>query len=176
MSKKFQLKDGREIDVRPIVADDYEAVMNFLTAISKETIWTNQYPDQAKKDKEKSIKAYQDPNSLFLAAFCDDKVVAVCSIQISHPNHPWIGKNGYFGISILEDYANLGLGKYLMEQLEQWAREKSLHRITGQVRHKNTRAMALYLKCGFEIEGLSREVAFIDGQWHHEYHLGKILD
>lgn len=62
-----------------------------------------------------------------------------------------------------------------MVELENWAREKMLHRIFGTVRNKNTKAISLYLKCGFEIEGLSKETAFINGQWYDEYHIAKIL-
>lgn len=63
-----------------------------------------------------------------------------------------------------------------MALLEEWARAKRLHRIFGEVRHKNYRAIALYLKCGFEIEGIARDAACIDGEWHHEYHISKILN
>lgn len=176
MAEKFKLKNGKTVEIRPLTPDDYDAVEKFFHSLSRQTIFTNQYPGQPKKDKKKSDQAYQDPNNYFLSAFKGKRLVAVSSLNIFKPGHPWCGRNAGFGISILEAYHGHGLGAKLMAMLEQWARGKGVHRIYGEVRHTNIRAISLYIKCGFVIEGLARETAFINGKWHHSYHIGKILD
>jgi [ribosomal protein S5]-alanine N-acetyltransferase len=40
-----------------------------------------------------------------------------------------------------------------------------LHRVQANVRHENTRSLALLMRLGFEREGLAREYLFIDGAW-----------
>jgi RimJ/RimL family protein N-acetyltransferase len=40
----------------------------------------------------------------------------------------------------------------------------------------NERGIALYKKCGFEIEGMKKKSLYIDGEWIDEYYMGKILD
>lgn len=178
MKEKFQLKNGIEVSIRQIKADDYEDVMAYLTEFSETpgAKFTYQYPGRPKKDKEKSIKAYENPDSLFVGAYDKGKLIALAQIGFVKPDHPWVGKNASFGISMLDAYQGQGLGYYLMGCLEKWARKKGVHRIEDCVRQKNKKGIALYLKCGFEIEGLARENAFIDGEWINTYYIAKILD
>ena len=178
MKEKFQLKNGIEVSIRQIKADDYEDVMAYLAEFSETpgAKFTYQYPGQPKKDKEKSIKAYENPASLFLGAYDNDKLIALAQIGLVKADHPWVCRNASFGISMLDEYQGQGLGFYLMGRLEQWARQKGVHRIEDCVRQKNKKGIALYLKCGFEIEGLARENAFIDGEWINTYYIAKILD
>lgn len=99
----------------------------------------------------------------------------ICSVYAEKPGHPWVGRNCEFGISLLERYYRQGLGTFLMQKIEEWAKDKGMRRINGRVRAKNRAALALYLKCGFEIEGYIREMAFINGEWHGEYCIGKVF-
>lgn len=50
-----------------------------------------------------------------------------------------------------------------------------LHRVDLRVLEYNTRAIASYAKCGFVREGLERESAYIDGEWHNDVMMA-ILD
>ena len=50
-----------------------------------------------------------------------------------------------------------------------------LHRLSVRVLAYNHRAIRAYEKCGFRIEGLEREAAFVDGEWHDDVMMG-ILD
>ena len=176
MNEFFTLKNGEKLIIRETQAKDYEAVMLFLDRLSKETVFTNQYPGQPYQDKENSIRIYELPTNLFLSAFAENgEIVGQISIAINKPGHPWTGRNASFGISILKAYYGLGLGTYLMQKIEEWARKQNLHRIEGLVRSTNKRGINLYLKQGFEIDGLFHEVAFINGEWHNEYHISKIL-
>lgn len=47
-----------------------------------------------------------------------------------------------------------------------------LHRISLTVFAFNPRAKRVYEKCGFVVEGRSREVLWWDGAWHDEYVMG----
>lgn len=174
--EKFLLKDGREVFIRKMVASDYEQAILYLRKVSTETIFLNQYPGQPDRPKEKIITAYESEDSVFYGAFLQDgTLIGVVSLGIERPGHPWTGRNASFGISILKDYHSGGLGTHFMELIESWAKEKKLHTITGHVRAKNTKAIGLYLKCGFEICGILKETAFINNQWHDEYIISKII-
>lgn len=105
-----------------------------------------------------------------------DQLIGVISFGVTHPDHPWAGRNCSFGLSILNDFWGVGLGTILMDRLEAAARQKNMHRIEGEVRALNRRAISLYLKSGFEIDGLFKEDAFIDGAWQDTYHISKILE
>ena len=174
---KITLKNGKIVTLRRIRGKDYEEVMAFLDKFSrgKGAIWTNQYPGQPKKDKEKSVQYYESDDRLFLGVWDDKEMIAEGSISITKLDHPWSVPQAGFGLSILEKYTSLGLGTRMLKELEKWAVKKKAHRIKATVRHNNKRGIGLYLKLGYQIEGIARETAFFNNEWQHEYYLGKIL-
>ena len=171
----FTSRSGVVLVIRPLKADDYEGVRAYLKTFAAETIFTNQYPGQPEKSKERLVKGYEDENSLYLGVFAKERIIGVCSIKIERPDHPW-SRNAGFGIGMLKDYYHQGIGTELMKRMENWAREKRVHRIEGVVRTANLPAIGLYLKCGFVIEGRKRECAKIDGVWYDEYVIAKLLN
>jgi len=177
MSKKITLKNGQTVTLKRIRAKDYEEVMTFLDKFSrgKGAIWTHQYPNQPKKDKEESIRHYESDDELLLGIWNDNEIIAEASIELRKLNDPWSVKQASFGVCMLEEYTSLGLGTLLLKELEKWAIKRKIHRIFSTVRHNNKRAIGLYLKMGYQIEGMARETAFFDNQWQHEYYLGKII-
>lgn len=175
INEKIILKNGKEVILRNIKSDDFDMVQEYLDKFSYETIFTNQYPNQPKRNKEKMVKKYESEHSFFIGTFYQDKVVGSASIQILKPDHPWLCKTAGFGIGFLNDFHGFGLGSTIMKKLEDWAIKKSMARIEGSVRATNTKAISLYIKCGFEIEGLRKKTAFINDRWHNEYIIAKIL-
>lgn len=174
--ENFITKDGRQLLIRKMVADDYEQAVLYLRKVSTETKFLNQYPGQPDLPREKAVKGYESDSAIFYAAFDKDgQIVGVVNLMIGKPEHPWISKAAEFGISVLKEYHSSGLGTRLMELMEEWGKNKGIHCITGRVRSTNRKAMGLYLKQGFNICGLIRECAFIDGIWHDEYVIQKLI-
>ena len=98
------------------------------------------------------------------------------SISLSRLNHPWSASQAEFGLFVLEEYTGLGIGTILLKELEKWAIKKKVHRIKASVRHNNKRGLGLYLKLGYQIEGLARETAYFNNQWQHSYYIAKIVN
>jgi len=173
---KFRLKNGQEVIIRFAQKEDYEEYCAFFEKLAEETIFTNQYIGRPRRSRE-SFEAQINSDNIFrlIVVNSSAQIVGTCSVVIERPEHPWLNKNCDFGIMLLKDYTGQGLGSYLMQKMENWARVNNMHRIGAQVRAKNISAIALYLKCGFEIEGMAREVAYIDSEWHNQYYIGKIL-
>lgn len=147
----------------------------FLDQMATETIFTNQYPGQPPRDLQKMAEAYADKNNFFLGVFEGERLLGTVSCTIRKPQHPWCNFNASFGISILKEIYGKGIASKLMDEMIKWAYDKGLHRIEGQVRTTNERALRLYLKKGFMIEGIHREDAFIDGKWHDSYSIAKLI-
>lgn len=173
-SERFAARSGAVFLIRRLKADDYENVRAYLRSFAAETVFTNQYPGQPEKSKEQLTKGYADENALYLGVFADDRLIGASSVKIERPGHPW-ARNAVFGIGMLKDFYHQGIGTELMIRMENWAREKRVHRIEGLVRTANLPAIGLYLKRGFVIEGRKRECALIDGVWHDEYVIAKLL-
>ena len=92
------------------------------------------------------------------------------------PDHPYSGRMATTGTTILEKYTSNGLGTKFKQIVGKWAQEHNVHKLQTEVRHKNTRSLGNLLKQGYEVVGIVHDTAFIDGEWHHEYILEKILE
>ena len=176
-NKEITLKNGKKVLLRRIRGADYEDVMTFLDAFSRGpgAIWTYQYPGQPKKDKKKSIEHYENEDSLFLGVWDGDQMIAESSISLGKKNHPWVTLKADFALTVLEEYTSLGIGTIMLQEMERWAAKKGVHRITATVRHNNKRGIGLYLKSGYQIEGIARETAFFNDEWQHSYYIAKII-
>lgn len=174
----FRLKNGKTVKIRRTRAADYDAIMEFLDTFSRGAgaKWTYQYAGMPKKDREKSIAMYESDDNLFISAWDGDKVIGTASIHKTRPNHPYSGRGATAGTAILEKYTSNGLGSKFKQIIEKWAHENNIHRIESTVRDKNVRSLGNLIKNGYQIVGLMHDTAFIDGEWHSEYILEKILE
>ena len=83
--------------------------------------------------------------------------------------------SAYIVTGILQEYAGRGLGKQLFRALDTWATQHKLHRLELTVMCHNERAVHLYQKMGFEIEGTKRDSLQVDGRYIDEYYMAKLL-
>ena len=175
---KFKLKNGKVVTIRPLRADDYDAVMRYMKEFRKgpSAKWTWQYPERPLPPKERAVKDWTNENGLFVGAFDGDRVIGTANIAKKMPDHPWSGRVAVTGTTILEKYTSMGLGTKFKQIVGKWAIEHNVHKLQTEVRHRNTRSLGNLLKQGYEIVGILHDTAFIDGEWHHEYILEKILE
>jgi len=175
--EKVYLKNGQDVTVRLAQKDDYEAYCEFFETLASETVFTNQYEGRPRRSRE-SFEAQVDADNIYRLVAVNNigQIVGTCSVVVERPDHPWLNRSCDFGIMLLKAYSGQGLGSYMMQKMEEWARANRMHRMGAQVRTKNVAAMALYLKYGFEVEGVARDAAYINGEWHHQYYISKILD
>jgi RimJ/RimL family protein N-acetyltransferase len=79
-------------------------------------------------------------------------------------------------VGILEAYTGKGIGKSLFWHMEQWAKERGIHRLDLGCMAHNARAYHLYRSLGFIEEGRKKAVYFVDGVYMDEIIMGKILE
>ncbi len=80
------------------------------------------------------------------------------------------------GIGVAKEFWGQGVGAALMTAFEDWACEQKLVRIELEVMVHNERAVALYKKRGFEIEGIKKKSIKVGDTYIDEYLMAKILD
>ena len=78
-------------------------------------------------------------------------------------------------IGILQAYSGQQIGARLFTELENWAISHDIHRMELTVMSHNERAISLYNKMGFEMEGTRKHSLFVDGKYVDEYYLYKFL-
>lgn len=175
---KFKLKNGKEVIIRPLKVTDYEAFVKYMKEFTNGAgaKWTWQYPGRPLVPKERAEKDWSSPNGLFIGAFDENKLIGMANIIKKMPDHPYSGRVATSGTSMLEKYTSNGLGTKFKQIVGKWAEENNVHKLQTEVRHKNTRSLGNLLKQGYQIVGILHDTAFIDGEWHHEYILEKILE
>lgn len=99
-------------------------------------------------------------------ALAEGKVVGWCDV-IPMKDRPIHAHTGVLGIGILPEHRGKGVGHTLMTATIAKARAKGLTRIELTVREKNTNAITLYKKLGFETEGLKKNAVRIDGVYEN---------
>jgi RimJ/RimL family protein N-acetyltransferase len=76
---------------------------------------------------------------------------------------------------VLREFGGRGIGARLFAELEGWARRSGIGRLELTVMAHNERAIALYLKMGYEVEGRRRGSLLVDGARVDEFYMGKLL-
>ncbi|HEX5958770.1 MAG TPA: GNAT family N-acetyltransferase, partial [Hyphomicrobiaceae bacterium] len=83
---------------------------------------------------------------------------------------------GVLGMGLVAEWRGRGIGLRLIEHAIAAARAHGLARVELQVRHDNPRALALYRKVGFAIEGCRRRALLVDGVYHDLTLMALLLD
>ena len=60
--------------------------------------------------------------------------------------------------------------------LEKWATDHKIHRLELTVMSHNERAVNLYQKMGFKIEGIKQDSLLVNDEYVDEYYMAKILN
>lgn len=103
----------------------------------------------------------------------EELVIGTCGLTVS--DHPRTRHTGSLGIMVHAGYQGMGVGNRLMasvlEIADNWL---MLVRVELTVFCDNERAIALYQKHGFEIEGKKRMAAVRAGRYEDEYLMARI--
>ena len=81
----------------------------------------------------------------------------------------------YVVIGVLAAAAGKGVGRGLLEEAKRWAVAHGVHRLELTVMAHNQRAIGLYQRTGFSIEGRRSECLLIDGQFIDELYMAMVL-
>ena len=82
---------------------------------------------------------------------------------------------GYLVMGVDMAAAGHGIGGGLLAAAAREARGRGLGRLELTVMSDNLRALGLYLRSGFQVEGLRRQALLRDGAVIDEYYMGKLL-
>jgi len=78
-------------------------------------------------------------------------------------------------IGVRQAYAGRGVGGKLLAQLERWGRANGMRRLELTVMTHNERAIGLYTKMGYRVEGTRQAALLVDGELVDELWMAKLL-
>jgi ribosomal protein S18 acetylase RimI-like enzyme len=111
-------------------------------------------------------------NNLFLVAEVNEKIVGFSRCagnKLKRTAHKI-----EFGVCVLEEYWGYGIGKNVLKESIHWADSNEIKKITLNVLETNDKAIKLYKKYGFEVEGiLKKDKILSDGNYYNTLLMGR---
>ena len=150
------LKNGKEALIRNADAPDGAAVYENFNQTHAETDYLLSYPDENSYDPEQEAhfleEKTQSGNEIELVALVDGRVAGTAGIEAVGKKFKLMHR-AEFGISILREYWELGLGRALARACISCAKEAGYEQLELNVVSENERAVSLYRSLGFEEYG-----------------------
>lgn len=177
--EKFTTTSGIVVTFRHCDESDVPAFLELQPKIAAETTHTLQVAGRV-PERERLCDVWvadrENPISLRLGCFLNEKMIGQLSFAPERqPFHPWTAHIGRFGMFVLQGFWGEGIGRKLLKTMETHARAVGISRIEATVRSNNRRAITLYSRSGYEIEGTRRNAARIHGEMCDELFIAKVL-
>ena len=152
---------GRDVTIRAMRAEDADGIFEIYNQPAFR-FGTLALPYES-FEAVKNWAQPRSPRDLHLVADSDGRVVGAAALR------PFYGRRAHaaeFWIAVHEDFAGNGIGSRLLAEIidtsDRWL---NVLRIEMTVFTDNARAIALYEKFGFVIEGTHKAATFRDGQY-----------
>lgn len=166
------------MNIRHVTIEDAEALLELQQTIDAEADYllyeAGERTTTLVEQTERIAKVVSTPNSTILVAENEDGQL----VGYLTANGGAFSRNRHdvnIGVGILQAFIGRKIGTYLFLELERWAREIGIRRLTLGVMKANEHAYALYRKMGFELEGCKKEAFYVKGSYIDEYLLAKML-
>ncbi|WP_425446741.1 N-acetyltransferase family protein [Dethiothermospora halolimnae] len=165
-------KKIKNIKIRRAKSSDASELVKVVKQIHRETENLLNTPEEFNVTVNQE-KDFIKSQSLFLVVEVDGKIVGSSTLRKN--NIEKLSHTSVFGITILRDYCNLGIGSKLVEHTISWAREVNIEKIDLEVFENNKPAIRLYKKFGFIVEGRRNKYIKINGEYQDMLLMTKIL-
>ena len=176
---QFRLKNGLIATIRVAEPTDATAMIAYMLQVSNETPFLSFGPNEFNRTIDEEIEIIEhhkrEPNHLFLLVMLNNEIIGMLNVHASHKLR--LKHIGEFGVTVKKKYWGIGIGRHLLDVMLHWANQTELIRkINLKVTAHNKRAIELYQKVGFEVEGVLKRDICIDGVFLNTYAMGLCID
>jgi RimJ/RimL family protein N-acetyltransferase len=165
------------LSIRQATPGDAGALLALKQALDRETRFMLVEPGERTATEEDVAEQLRrvaaQPNSVVLVADADAQLAGYVEAvgggarRNRHTAHVVIG--------VRQAHAGRGVGGTLLAELERWARANDLLRLELTVMTHNERAVGLYRKLGYRVEGTRQAALVVDGRVVDEFWMAKLL-
>lgn len=165
------------MEIREIRLEDAGKFVDLIKRVESESDFMLMEPGERNLTVEQQVKRIEGMNKSYNSTiFLAEKDNELIGYLIAVGGTAKRDKHSvYLVVGILEQYRGMGIGTKLIQQLDEWANEKKIHRLELTVIKRNDSAIALYRKMGFEIEGTKKHSVKIGDEFVDEFYMAKIL-
>jgi len=163
--------------IRSAKIEDAEALSTIRLQLDGETENFDREQGEAfidTKGFEQIIKVdTESSRNLCLVAVVDNRIVGFSRCEGS-PLKRFAHKVD-FGVGVLKEFWRYGIGKNFLKTSVEWADANDIKKMALHVIETNDKAILLYKKLGFEVEGvLKNDKVLSDGNYYHTIVMGRI--
>jgi len=113
--------------------------------------------------------------NLFLVAEVNNKIVGFSRCEGNKLKR--FSHKVEFGVCVLKEYWGYGIGKNLLKESIYWADSNGIKKINLSVLETNEKAIKLYERYGFEVEGiLKKDRVLSDGNYYNTVIMGRFKE
>lgn len=154
-AKQVSVADGKSVTLRSPEEDDAQRLIDYLDSVRRETPFLAVSPADPLPTLEAErawVRGLREGLGVQIAADGEGEIIALCSVQM--PAEQRLQHVGEIGMSIRAAWCGRGLGTLLMQELIAWAQAaEHVDVLTLSLHGDNTRALRLYQRSGFVIDG-----------------------
>jgi len=155
--KETKLKDGTKVLLRPMVAEDQDALYEFFKAVSKEEARYLRDDVKSRLLIESWAKNLDYNKTLPILAIKDDIIIADATINRRRSGWKW--HLGTVRIFVHKDYRNLGLGELMVDELARIAYRLGIEKLILEIPDTSVATINAFTKAGFHRAALIPNMA-----------------
>lgn len=168
-----------EVTIQEAKKKDAAELIQFVHKVANETNFLTFSSSEFNKTVEEEEQIIQDhllaKNQIFILAKLDGQIIGILNVQSSKKKR--LEHIGHFGVSVLKQYWNKGVGSLLVQYMIDWAKESGIIRkLNLRVSVNNELAIRLYKKHGFTVEGIIKRDLKLNDKFEDTYQMGLLID
>lgn len=175
---EYKLK-GQLVVIRNAEPEDASAMIALINQLDTESTFLSREPGEFSFTEEQE-RAYiqthkESQNSRLLVAEIAGRIVGSAGTEFGKGNRQYMHA-GSVSIAVAKACWGMNIGRVLMEENIRWLSQNGVEKVNLTVDTQNVRAVSLYQKLGFVIEGRQmRERKLADGSYREAYWMGLLL-
>jgi ribosomal protein S18 acetylase RimI-like enzyme len=150
MEKTVRLKDGVEVQIRPLNRDDLYRSMTFFRELPEEDREYLRGDVTQHEVVERRIRDVDSGRVKRLVAVLDDRIIADGALELA--GHEWTCHVGEVRLIVARDYQRRGLGMLMARELYALAASEKVEQILVSVLRPQTAARSIFRRLGFREE------------------------
>lgn len=173
--RTYQTKDGHRIVLRPASDKDAPELKSRLARVIQEEVYLDEAQDSLPdiQETQHEIREIQRDKGMYTVVEVDGKIAGAALLRRGSRDKSF--HTAKFRTWLTPGYRGMGLGKKLMAYTIDWARRNRVEKIVLDVWSTNNRAIRLYKRYGFQIEGRLRRQAILKGNYVDEVFMALFL-
>ena len=170
----YELKNGESVLIREPCIDDAEQIINLMKVADEETKFLARNPGEFKVTVEQERNIIKsvingDFGRMWFICEHEGKIIGQCSVGHVRNSERYLHRASVAFI-LLKEYWGRGIGGKMMLECIKWCETHNIEQIELDVVKDNERAIAMYLRFGFEIVGtMPNALKYKDGTYGDEY-------